>query len=266
MTTVCSRGDETFSFSSLGVHEPWASRAAMPHANPVSADVLAVLSGKLPPKVGDLAGVLLTCAFPVNDRGCQVLHPLWAEEAMHRAYGFMRLLGTRIRHRQSNRDAAGPGDAIASDLAVQFRELETGGERAVVPCSAILTNVVCGLVALFGCPANVAIRTKIEEVSLPAYKRRALVLAASELVDNALLHAFQGRESGLIGVRLTARGPGTACLHVADNGIGFTDSPPNLDCGVASGLAGLLEADLAYDRIASWTIAEIRFPCFGGLA
>ncbi len=265
MITVCSRGDAPFSVGSAGVWEPWDSRASLPQVNPVSADVLAVLSGKLLPKAEDLAGILLTSAFPVNDGGCQVLRPLWAEEAMHRAYGFIRLLATRNRHRHSSRDTAGPGDAIAGDLAVRFRELETGAVRAVVPCSAVLTKVVSGLVALFGCPANVAIRTNIEEVFLPAYQRRALVLAASELVNNALLHAFRGRESGLIDVSLTTRGLGTAGLRVTDNGIGFTGSPPNLHCGVASGLAGLLEADLAYGRVAGWTIASIRFPCVGGL-
>ena len=31
-------------------------------------------------------------------------------------------------------------------------------------------------------------------------------------------------------------------------------------CGVAAGFAGLLEADLTYDRKAGWTIAEIAFP------
>jgi hypothetical protein len=47
---------------------------------------------------------------------------------------------------------------------------------------------------------------------------------------------------------------------VADNGNGFTNSFPNLECGVAAGLAGLLEADLVYDRITGRTIAEIVFP------
>jgi hypothetical protein len=50
---------------------------------------------------------------------------------------------------------------------------------------------------------------------------------------------------------------------VADSGIGFSDTRPNLTFGVAASLAGLLEADLAYDRAAGWTIAEIIFPVTG---
>jgi hypothetical protein len=49
-------------------------------------------------------------------------------------------------------------------------------------------------------------------------------------------------------------------LRVVDNGVGFNTIPPNLTCGVAAGMAGLLEADLAYDRQAGWTSAEIVFP------
>jgi len=106
----------------------------------------------------------------------------------------------------------------------------------------------------------VIVEVKIEDVSLPAYKRRALVLAAAELVNNALLHAFAGRAAGLIEVGLTISGRQTACLRVADNGAGFTTFPPNLGCGVAAGLSDLLEAELVYDRLAGWTIAEIAFP------
>jgi two-component sensor histidine kinase len=80
------------------------------------------------------------------------------------------------------------------------------------------------------------------------------------LLCNALLHAFPGRDTGLIEICLTHRCPKSALLRVADNGIGFSDTRPNLTCGVAASLAGLLEADLAYDRAAGWTIAEIIFP------
>lgn len=241
---------------------PVSGLAEMPAARS-RFEALALLAGRVPPKAGDLLGVLLASTFPVSGGGCEVLRPLWAEEAMHRAYGFMRLVHAR-NHRGAlsaeNPFVAGLADTIACDLAIQFRELEPGAEREVLPCSAILRDVVTGFGALFGGPANVTFRTRIEDVVLPAYKRRALVLAAAELVSNALLHAFRGRRTGRVEVDLTTTGRDAACLRVADNGIGFTDLPPNLECGVASGMAGLLEADVAYDRLAGWTIAEIAFP------
>jgi two-component sensor histidine kinase len=116
---------------------------------------------------------------------------------------------------------------------------------------------------LFGCLANIIFVTKIHNVSLPAYNRRALVLAARDLLCNALLHAFPGDESSRIEVGLTDRDAQSACLRVAGNGAGFNGNPPNLTRGVAAGLAGLLEADLAYERTAGWTVAEIVFPVRG---
>jgi two-component sensor histidine kinase len=177
----------------------------------------------------------------------------------------MRLIGARSRRGSPTRPnpiAAQVEDFATRDLAAKFRELETSAERAVLPCSTVLRHVVSDLGTLFGCPANIALETTIERVSLPGYKRRALVLAACELLCNALLHAFPGHRTGLIDVGLTFQGR-SARLRVADNGVGFGDILPNLTCGVAAGLADLLEADLAYTRTAGWTIAEICFPARG---
>ena len=58
---------------------------------------LAQLAQGLPTEPGDLLGALLTGTLPVNHRGCEVLRPLWAEEAVHRAYTLMRLVDLRNR-------------------------------------------------------------------------------------------------------------------------------------------------------------------------
>jgi hypothetical protein len=230
---------------------------------PIRFESMALLADELATTYGDLLGVLVASSCTGKDYGSEVLRPLWAEESMHRAYSFMRLVDIRnSRHVacHKKRIAAKLEGAIARNLVMRFSELETGGERELLPCSFLLRNIASGFVALFGEPANISIESAVENVALPAYQRRALVLAAAELVTNALLHAFQGRESGRIEVGLSARGPSSLCLRVADNGIGFTDRSPNLQCGVAAGLAELLEAQLAYHRMMDWTIAEIEFP------
>ncbi len=122
------------------------------------------------------------------------------------------------------------------------------GEREARPSASVLRDVVAGLGALFGRPSGVIVATEIKALSLPSYKRRALVLAANELVVNSLLHAFHGRRTGVIEIALTVRAAKSASLCVADDGIGFTGQRPNLNCGVAAGLAGLLEAELEYAR------------------
>ena len=238
--------------------DPWAS---MPRARSRFED-LAVLARGLPPTAGDALGILLGSTFPLSGGGCEVLRPLWAEEAMHRAYGFARLSDARDRRRERTQTSA-VDSVIARDLAARFRELEVDGERELRPCAAVLGDIVTGLGKLFGRPAGVAVAVEVQAMSLPSYKRRALVLAAHELVVNSLLHAFHGRGSGGVEVNLRVRGGKSATLRVADDGVGFTDFRPNLDCGVAAGFAGLLEADLAYERKAGRTIAEIEFPLSG---
>jgi two-component sensor histidine kinase len=275
MNMVCYPGDAALSSSSHDLDESWTSRMTIAQAIPARASLptarsrfesMALRAGKVPPEAGDLLGVLIASTFPLAGRGCRVLRPLWAEEAMHRAYSFVRLIDTRSRHSEcSDEDSiiAQVDDVIACGLALCFKDLTAGDERDVLPCFAVLRDVLTGLGALFGGPADITVEINIEEVWLPAYKRRALVLAASELVSNALLHAFRGPTAGKIEVGLTVQDPTAACLRVADNGCGFTDSSPNLDFGVGAGLAGLLEADLTYDRVAGWTIAEIEFPLAG---
>jgi len=257
------------------LNEPWTPPVSVSWAIAASAgepaagsrfESMAQRANKVPAKAGDLLSVLLASALPVPSRGCKVLRPLWVEEAMHRAYSFVRLVDIRNGYGAFTGenphldDAIAWEDAIACDLGARFRELAAGREREVLPCAAILQDVVAGFCALFGSPADVTVETRIDDVWLPGYQRRALVLATFELVSNALLHAFRGHAGGQIEVHLAANGAKSACLRVADNGVGFADASPNLDRGVAAGLAGLLEADLIYDRTAGWTVAEIAFP------
>ncbi len=244
-------------------YQSWTSAGGTPSPARPRVESIAQLASRSSPKPEDLTGILLTSVLPMNNHGCEVLRPLWAEEAMHRAYTFIRLIEKRNRRGQWAREnaiTAAAGERAARDLVSWFRELATAGERAASPCSDVLSNVVANLGVLFGRPDNIDLETKFNDVSLPAYKRRALVLASCELVCNALLHAFQERETGVIEAGMTDRGPRSACLRVADNGAGFNGVSANLTCGVAAGLAGLLEADLTYHRTAGWTVAEIVFP------
>jgi signal transduction histidine kinase len=228
---------------------------------------MARISCTLPSFACGIADSLLASICVDRDMECAARRTLFAEEALHRAYSLMRLVDRRNHHREPaghGSGTAGRDSAIAYDLAANFRCLQEGKERQIQPCWPVLRNVIDHLGALFGTNANIAVSTSIEDVSLPAYKRRALVLVAAELMTNALLHAFAGRVSGRIEIGLTSLGPALAYLRVADDGIGFAHGPPNLTCGVAAGLAGLLEADLVYDRSGGWTVAWIVFALGAG--
>ncbi len=224
---------------------------------------MARLSHRQSRAADNLVRILLAAVNPDSTVGCDILRPLWAEEGLHRAYSLVRLAGARPHAGEHFHLVPAVREAMALDLADQFRSLETEDEDRIVPASRILRHVVADLCVLFGIDDNIALETDIEWVELRGYQRRALVLAATELVINALLHGFPGRTGGRIVVSMTSHGFGRACLRVADDGVGLVAGRPNLDNGIAAALADLLEADLTYNRIDGWTTAAIMFPARG---
>jgi two-component sensor histidine kinase len=228
-------------------------------------ELIAAQHEALPSHFGDLFGLLLQAAYAAEGVGRPVLMPLWAEEGMHRAYAMLRLIDRRAQYdrgRVKNGFTTEVECALARSLACAYRSLATAKEDEVVQCSALLREVVLNLGALFGGGGGVIVRTAMERLSMPAYKRRALVLAASELMINALTHAFgSASRDGRIEITLRLLDDGRARLRVADNGAGFGARRPNTATGIAGGLADLVEADLTYGRTADWTtVAEIVFP------
>ena len=220
------------------------------------------------PRAEDVIGILLDAALPTRHRGCEALRPLWAEEAMHRAYTLVRLVDARNRGgSRPDGVTAAPGlDTIAARaLARQLRELETDDERVMLPCGPALRDVAANLGALFAHPVNVSLTVSTDAVSLPAYKRRALVLTTAELVCNALLHGFPGREAGRIEVGLACDNAASPCLRVADNGVGFMTSgdPEPVVWQSRARLADLLDSGFHQPSIAGWTIAAIHIPGSG---
>jgi two-component sensor histidine kinase len=181
---------------------------------------------------------------------------------MHRSYCFLKL--TLALHERPLRE---PGRSLtcntelclATDLAALYRSLAIGPERQVVPCSSVLRDVVRNLVALFGSiVGDVELHVNIERVALPAFQRRALVLAASELVINALCHAFRARTYGRILLELHAIDIWKARLQVSDDGVGCDDRQIDTGRGIAGGLASLLGSELAYrTRNGHGTTAEL---------
>jgi hypothetical protein len=217
---------------------------------------------RLPPHAELIFRLLIGATKISTDGEHSVLRPLWANDAMHRSYAMLRLLVQKAE-RYRGCSMTGAVNAIdfqlARSLVDAYTSLVGEGETTLVPCSVPLREIVVNLVELLG--SGVAVSTVIDRVMLPAYKRRALVLAASELVLNALTHGFpDDLGAARIAVSLRQLGRTRACLQVRDNGAGFTRGIPNVDCGIAGSLASLVQTDLVYHRSTDWTTAEILFP------
>lgn len=233
---------------------------------PSRFEVLAEASRHISSDRATVLGLLVGAADPRVCGGSAVLRPLWANEAMHRAWSLARLL-----LRLDQWDAAGdPFDVslerrIAEELARGYGQLQIRAEAATQPCSQILQNIVINLVELFSpATSRIRLRTEIDTVVLSEFKRRALVLLGSELVTNALMHAFDGQTGGEISVMLEALTGGHARLVVVDDGCGVKEHSIQARHPIVHDLADLLESDL--DRRAcpnGGTCVQLVFACRG---
>ena len=232
-----------------------------------SFEFLSASCAPLPDGIQDVLGVLLMGTIPPAANARWSARPIWVEEALHRACGTLRLILRLHQAGRREREGWAVEHVLASEITDAVRSLATGCEFDQAPCSRILRDVVRNTVSLFE-PAfgDVDIVTVIEPVTMPAYRRRALVLLAVELVMNALLHAFAGRPGGLIKVALQKLDERHAFLQVSDDGTGIGERIDPDPGSVACGLARVLDAPLVYWRgLASPTIAEIAFRTSPGL-
>lgn len=217
-----------------------------------------------------LLGILLAASSPTLCGGPPVLRPIWATEALHRAHGMVRLVARLERkapRRSKLSDSLEFENKLGVDLASIFGSLTIAHSAEPRACSRPVRDVARNLVELFGPGVGqVTLVTSVERLALPAFKHRALVLIASELIINSLLHAFENRPAGHIMLRLDRLNCGVARLAVTDDGCGLFGSAPHppARCGVINDLADLLQSDVMY-RSASGggTVAEIDIPLPG---
>jgi hypothetical protein len=218
--------------------------------------------GRRPAPIPSLLAILQDGVVLGTGGRSHVLRPIWAAEAMHRAYSLNQLVKRLNAGRVATGSAIGPRIEryLAVDIARLYRTASHFPASAGVSCSATLRDLAVDLVALFGGGAgNIALETHVEPVSLPGFQGRALVLAVSELIINGLTHAFPAGRSGTMWLNVQVVGPYRARLQVIDDGIGCC--APGGHEGIVATLAELLESELICRVSASGgTIAEITFP------
>lgn len=199
------------------------------------------------------------------DSNCTV----WMAEVAHRAAN-LEQIATNL-HRLIDRGRTGSNDPSqtirhANILAKTYRSLGSSDGRGPFPCSPELKNIAHGLVAIFGhSVGSVSLWLDLQPLLLEHRERRALLLAASELVMNALRHAFVGRHWGTIRISLhwdAVREEGV--LEVTDDGRGPDDvaTGTGLGHGIICGLADVLGGSIAWRRsmLLFGTEAVLRFP------
>jgi two-component sensor histidine kinase len=122
------------------------------------------------------------------------------------------------------------------------------------------------LVEIFGhTVGSLVLSVELQPLLLAGEMRRALLLAASELVVNALRHAFVDRRTGIIQIRLCHDQAGhKGALFVADDGVGPVGlaARHGLGRGIVRDLADVLEGEVVWRKslLLGGTEAMLCFP------
>jgi two-component sensor histidine kinase len=110
--------------------------------------------------------------------------------------------------------------------------LQLSGERRAIDLGAVLTELCASLQAMTGDTRTITIEGAEETIETPVWFTQPLVLAVTELVTNALRHAFvEGRDAAVHVV--LQRLDGELKIVVSDNGRGL---PPGYADGAGYGM------------------------------
>jgi two-component sensor histidine kinase len=117
--------------------------------------------------------------------------------------------------------------------------------------------------------AQQSIRVDVDETSVTADVSVSLGLIVTELVINALKHAFPDGRSGRITVGYHARGPNWS-LSVEDDGVGMPDMPdlakPGLGTSIVEALARQLEAKVQLSDAQPGVMVSIKHSQIAAVA
>ncbi|MDZ4371842.1 MAG: histidine kinase dimerization/phosphoacceptor domain -containing protein [Phenylobacterium sp.] len=187
------------------------------------------------------------------------------QELQHRVANNMTFVAAILRLERRRTDRA---DTIAAlDSAASRIETMSSMHRrlydpstAEAPIDAYLRDLASDLTSLSGAE-GVEVRVEADPVTLDISRLMTLSLLVTELVVNALKHAFVGRPSGCIRIILKRQRPGRLVLEVSDDGRGYDPAGPSDGLGsrIARDLARQLGGDLQV-TVADGVSTIVDFP------
>ncbi|APE45396.1 hypothetical protein BOO69_09260 [Sulfitobacter alexandrii] len=196
------------------------------------------------------------------------------EEVQHRVKNHLSMIVGMIRMqaRDSKSTPNREFDTLArriETLQLLYEEMsaDTGGKNAGkdrINLGAYLTRVANAIAYIDG-RSGVRVNIDADEMDVPLNTATQLGLVLSEIMTNSMQHAFDGRESGLVEVRIKNLSEGVMRLQVADDGTGIPEGvewPKSNSLGgrIVSQLARSLDAKISVERALSGTMIVIDIP------
>jgi hypothetical protein len=150
----------------------------------------------------------------------------------------------------------------ACALADIFAELRIADDLEVLMCSALLRDAVARLMNVF-CMSPISLETHFDlnDICLPAYKRRALILSAATLIMQVLSCASDGNCQPTVNISLSTTASQRTRLVVAAEGLVPLEHETREADDIVDELADLLEVGNV--RRLHWIggfITQIEFP------
>jgi two-component sensor histidine kinase len=123
--------------------------------------------------------------------------------------------------------ALGAARARVQAIASAHRKLRLGADFASVKANDVIGAVIEDISAGLLPDDLVRIAHRVEPLEIPARDAVTLGVLTSELVMNAVKHAFGRGDSGQIDVVLSSNSGGVPFLQVSDNGVGWHEKDTN---------------------------------------
>lgn len=176
---------------------------------------------------------------------------LLLREARHRiGNGLQIVAAVLLRSARTTEDEVARGHLQAAHgrvmaVAALERQLAVVSAEAVELQGYLTTLCEHMAEASIGDPAQISLRSYVDSAVVSATTASSLGMIVSELVVNALKHAFPGERRGEVTVSYDAQGADWV-LTVADNGVGLPQDPPEPGLGteIVSALARQLGASV----------------------
>lgn len=216
-----------------------------------------------------VADVTEARALAVRDRTLSDNNALLVKEARHRIANSLQIIASVMMlnaRRTSSEETRGHlRDAHNRVLSVaelqQQLAVSTEGEVAIGPYLTRLCQTITA--SMIADPKALCIRVSAPDVDIDADISVSLGLIATELVINALKHAFPNGAGGEIQVSYERNGSAWS-LSVGDNGVGMpahrAKAKPGLGTSIVQALASQLAATVEVDRSEPGTRISIVHP------
>ena len=193
----------------------------------------------------------------------------------HRVRNHLSMIVGMIRMQARGSAAAGEFHALShriESMQLLYEELIRPAPEArdddVIALGAYVTRVARAVAHLDGRP-GIRVDVASVDATIGIDAATSIGLLASELLTNALRHAFEGRHFGSVELRLTTLAQGGIRMSVADDGIGIASGRAFPDAGrlggrIVSRLTEGLGGSLGVVRGAAGTVVTVDVPA-GGL-